>query len=147
MVAVLAFQIFSVLRTEDDEEYNIPTAPRPGPSADQLDPEPPEAPPEIPPPRPMVNVDRLSTNNPFDWRRQTGPAVSADANLRPLQLLRIRGEGPDAIVQIQTETGRKWYTVGEAFESYELLDVDADAGTAEVFDESVNRTRTIRLNE
>lgn len=145
VVAVLAFQIFSVARTEEDLSQGMPSPPRPQVDPELLENPPPGLPPDLPPSKPPVNAERLAQNDPFDWSRQAGPAAGEDANLSTLRLLRIRGEGDEAIVQIETDASRKWYTVGEAFESYELLSVDAEAGTAEVFDESLNRTRTIRL--
>lgn len=147
MIAVLAFQIFSVLRTEEDQTLGMPPPPSKQADRESLEPAPPEMPPEIPPREPPVNAPRLATNDPFDWREQSaGPGAGGPAE-STLRLLRIRGEGESAFVQIQTESSRRWYSVGEAFESYELLSVDAEEGTAEVFDESLNRTRTIRLDE
>ena len=147
MVAVLAFQIFNVIRTEEDLSRGLPSSPRITADPAQLDPPPPDLPPELPPQKPPANPNVLIQNNPFDWREQRGGGGGPDTSLSTLILLRIRGEGENAIAQIETDSSRKWYSVGEAFESYELLSVDVDEGTAEVFDESLNRTRIIRLED
>lgn len=147
MVAVLAFQIFSVLRTEQEDSLGLPPTPSRVADRERLDPVPPEMPPEMPPRKPPVNPERLVENDPFDWRARTSAAAADQVSLTTLRLLRIRSAGDSAMVQIQTDSSRKWYRVGEAFESYELLSVDADAGTADIFDESLNRTITIGLDD
>lgn len=49
-------------------------------------------------------------------------------------------------VQLQTPSGvKRWYSVGEQFEQYQLLDVDADQRTCTLHDERLNRDVTLRL--
>lgn len=147
MVVVLAFQIFSVLRTQEDESASFPLPPRREADREVLQPAPPEAPPEMPPKKLPVDPNRLIANDPFDWRERASAGAAEQANVAPLRLLRIRSAGDSTMVQIETDSSRKWYQVGEAFESYELLSVDPEAGTAEIFDESLNRTRVIALED
>lgn len=147
MVAVLAFQIFSVLRTEDDNFIDPPPNPVKVAKREDLDPSPPGDPPPMPAPEAPVNENEFVEKDPFDWRERSAASTTAGAETTTLRLLRIRGTGDDLVVQIETETSRKWYRVGEAFESYEIISVDPDAGFAEIFDEASNRTRIIELED
>lgn len=147
MVAALAYQIFGVLRTQDDAAASFPPNPRREADPELLDPKPPAAPPEIPADKIPVPPEALTPNDPFDWRARDESSAADQENLVPLRLLAIRGEGDSALVQIETDSSKKWYKVGEAFESFELLSVDVEEETAEVFDEGLNRARVIELEK
>ena len=147
MVAALAYQIFGVLRTPDDAAASFPPNPRREADPELLDPRPPAAPPEIPGDNVPVPPEVLSDNDPFDWRARDESSAADQENQVTLTLLAIRGEGDSAFVQIETDSSKKWYKVGDAFESFELLSVDIDEETAEVFDEGLNRVRVIEMEK
>lgn len=142
---MLAYQIFGVLRIEEDTNISFPSNPRREPDPELLDPRPPEAPPEVPPSKPPRDPGVFIQNDPFDWREKDRAGGPEAAALGTLRLLNMQGTGDSVLIQIETETSKKWYKVGDAFESYELLSVDVEAGTAEVFDESINRARIIEM--
>jgi hypothetical protein len=147
MVVVLAYQIFTVIRTEEEDLASFPPNPRSKPEIDQLDPAPPGTPPDIPPNRSRIDP-RTFDNDPFVWRDERG-AVGGDEDIASsLRLLRFQQIGNKYRVQIDTGTSRaRWYEVGEAFESYELVSVNPDEKSVEVFDEGANKTRVLYLEE
>ncbi len=113
------------------EEWTVEQGRPPAPEASPLPPSP-------------VAYNALVKDNPFTAAtdRKDVDTTGGPPNIR---LLAIREWGNTYRAQIQTRT-RKWYEAGESFETYQLVSIDPDAGTVEIFSEQHGRTYTYALN-
>lgn len=146
MVLFLVYRVYQVVN------------PPPPPVTDPLRPPGPEPPPgfevpEVPSARelfePADDWSGLTRRNLFSYRPNQG-AQQQNAQDEEFQvnltLLSIRETFPDSgeyKVQIRSASARKWYDVGESFESYQLESVDPDTQCCDVFSDNMGRVVTI----
>lgn len=148
MVGFLIFRVYQVVYPDTPVEGND-LVPYPSKElGDDVDR--PGVPPSLPPAPRMDDWSRLWRLNPMNYRQPRlrgggGPEQSADLEI---SLLRIAEQSPGRYrAQIRTPSRDGWYEVGRAFESYELLDIDADAGTVTVFSEELQRPVVLELED
>lgn len=139
---MLAYQIMGVVRTVETKSDPIPKPPR---VRGDVVPAPPEPPTELPEHKPPIKPPNAE-DDPFVFEPERSEGSSAEEETE-LYLLNIVVSGGRYRVQIETESSSKWYSEGDAFENYEILSVDPEEGTCEIFDESRNRSRTLYLEE
>ena len=113
------------------EEWTVEQGRPPAPEASPLPPSP-------------VAYNALVKDNPFT-AANTPTDRGRDTDQPKISLLAIREWGDTYRAQIQTRT-RKWYEAGESFETYQLVSIDPDAGTVEIFSEQHGRSFTYALN-
>ncbi len=107
--------------------------------------------PPAPPPNPLppapIPFQPLVNDNPFTATTATTDGRPGDERRPDLRLLAIREWGTSGIYRanILTRT-RGWYEEGEQFETYELVSIDPEAGTVEIFSEQHGRIFTYSLN-
>ncbi len=147
MVGFLIFRVYTVVSpAADEKEGQIPPPP-----TDKIpdDANLPGDPPPPPPPPRLDDWSRLPRFNPFGPYRpvQVGGGGNQETNEQfPLRLLNIREIAPGELrAQIDSGVRSSWYAEGQAFETYEVLDIDPDAGTATVFSEREQQQRILRL--
>jgi hypothetical protein len=110
----------------------------------------PGVPPALPPPPRMDDWSRLWRLNPMNYRqpRNRGGGDNPESADLEIRLLRISELAPGRYrAQIRTPSRTGWYEEGQAFESYELLDIDAEAGTVTVFSEQLQRAVPLELED
>ncbi len=106
----------------------------------------PPTPPANPLPPPPVAYTALVKDNPFTATTTTDDGTRTEERPPELQLLDIKPMGDNAYrAYIQTRA-RKWYREGEQFESYQLVSIDPEAGTVEIFSERHGRSFMFSLN-
>ncbi len=106
---------------------------------------------------PTVNVPGLEPRQTQDWVTVYTPdpfwyysqltantEKTKDVQDAGIKLILIRKVRDEYRAQLQTESSTKWYTEGDAFESFELLKIDPDAGTCQVRSERLGRVITLR---
>jgi len=90
----------------------------------------------------------IYTPNPFWYfsgltAGESGPKKEAvDAGIK---LIRIKKVKDKYRAQLQTEGSTQWYDEGESFESFDLLKIDADAGTCQIKSERLGKVITLSL--
>lgn len=142
LAVMVCFLIFRV--------YQVVKPPTPGPDGPILRMPGNEFPIDIPDrpgtPAPVAGIPARETwtdltRRPPWFYRRPGQSRGGAENTDELQLtvLNFQGTGDNVRVRIRTEGSRKWYSVGDAFESYELLSVDLDTGCIEVFSEALGK--------
>ena len=150
MVLVLAYRVYGVLTPpppadwprlmppkqnlpEDQEERQIIGLPGNPPARPLMD-------------MPAVYVD-FYERNPFWYhsgqtREESSTEVTAeDLNI---QLLSIQNVAGNPKAQLKSTSTTKWYSAGEQFEEFELLEIDTDTQTVVVFSERYDRPFTLR---
>lgn len=105
----------------------------------------PPMPPANPLPPAPVPYNALVKDNPFA-ATSTGSSGPTGAEERPpLALLAIREWGDGTYrAQIYTRT-RKWYEEGEQFETYQLISINPEEKTVEIFSEQHGRSFTYEV--
>ncbi len=137
VVGILVFRVYQVVQPTTGTD--VATIPRP-PSSSALSA--PSLSPNIvvqekPEPRTALLV-----RNPFVWQAQGGQSrvVDAESGKPDLVLLRIQERpGGGAQAQIRSGPSRKWYNVGEKFESYELTDIDVENQKIKIYSEEMRK--------
>ena len=140
MVVLLGFRIYAILNPsslEDTPKFFAP--PRTELSENVKTP-------GIPPRAPMLDRSEdwsaLLTRDMFIYEKpRESSTLTADGEVSNVKVLRIREVAPGKFrVQIQTEAAaRKWYSVGDAFETYTLRAVDIDTQCCELFDDRTGK--------
>ena len=136
MVAILCWHVYKVVyppKEEPQVEHRLPSGAVPDrPLSDVLP----------PPARQSTSWDLVYTPNPFWYlsaQKETGKTSEGPTDAG-ISLLRIRKVGGDKYkAQLRTANTTRWYEQGEAFESFELLRIDPEAGTCEVRSERLGR--------
>ncbi|MBI1317455.1 MAG: hypothetical protein GC168_00715 [Candidatus Hydrogenedens sp.] len=145
MVVLLCRQVYAVVYPpEPEQEASLPLPRTPDPA---------DLPPEVDPPSPepisglrtpgeYVNLYR---KNPF-WYYSTRSegATGSDSDTLNIQLLDIRVAGSRVTARLKTNAATKWYVKGDKFEEYQLLDIDPEAGTVEIYSESKGTQETLQ---
>jgi hypothetical protein len=149
MVGFLIFRVYQVV-------YPDPAGPttddvRPPRSKVPDDVETPGIPPTIPGVPRTDDWSRLWRFNPLNYRQprtRGGSTTDPSAGEIDLQVIRISPFGQGKYrAQIKSPGRTGWYEEGQAFESYELLAIDADAGTVTVFSEQLQRSVELQLEK
>ena len=150
MLLILAYRVYGVLTYSVEADW-----PKPIPPKQQL-PQESEARKSIglpgdPPPRPLMDMPAVYVDfyerNPFWYhsgqnREESNREVTAeDLNI---QLLDIQDVGGNPRARLRSSRTTSWYSAGEQFEEFELLEIDADALTVVVFSERYDRPFTLR---
>ena len=142
MVVLLSFRIYAILNPsslEDSQKVFAP--PRTELTEDVKTP-------GLPPRAPVLDRSEdwsaLFTRDMFIYEKpKESTSLTRDGETSTLTVLRIREGLPGSgkfRVQIQTEAAaKKWYSVGDAFETYTLLAVDLDTQCCEIFDDRLGR--------
>lgn len=108
----------------------------------------PGAPPEIPPAFRSENWNALANRNPFWYYGTKSAEDAAGAKAEDVQifLTRIsRGKGGVLQAQLRTQGSTKWYSEGESFEKFQLLRINPEQKTCEVYSESLRKTITLNI--
>lgn len=142
LVAVLAYRVYKVMT----ETYELPDLPSGGgvnaAASDESGTNP------IPTDEgSSENYRTLSDRNPFWYygARTEGTAAEGTTEEDEIILLDIqRRPGGQYAAQILT-TGTKWYQEGEEFESYQLLKIDPENRTVEVYSGKSGTTLTLTM--
>jgi len=145
MVGLLCRQVYAVVYPPAPEVADNLPLPR--------NPDPEDLPPEIDPPaaQPIAGLRspgeyaNLDRSNPFwYYSTQAEGGAATDSDAIDIQLLDIRVAGTKVRAQLQTKATKKWYDEGDKFEEFQLLDIDPDAGTVEIFSEGQGRQVTLQ---
>jgi len=152
MVGLLCRQVYAVVYPPAPEVAdNLPLPKNPDPEAQPG--EPGALPPEIDPPKAQpisglrspgeyANLDR---SNPFwYYSTQAEGGGASDADTLNIQLLDIRVAGTKVRARLKTNATTKWYDEGDKFEEYQLLDIDPDARTVEIYSEADGKQSTLQ---
>ena len=107
--------------------------------------------PPAPPPNPLppapVPYQSLVSDNPFTATTTTSDGRPGDERRPEMRLLAIREWGATGQYRanILTRT-RGWYEEGEQFETYELVSIDPEAGTVDIYSEQHGQIFTYSLS-
>lgn len=151
MVVFLCWRVYKVIQPPEEVATPNHTLPR---TALPEDPDElkalgfPGAPPEVPPAFRSENWNALSGSNPF-WYYGTkateDPSAQKAENVQ-IFLTRIsKGKGGVLQAQLRTQSLTKWYSEGESFESFQLLRINPEQKTCEVYSEGLRKTITLTI--
>jgi hypothetical protein len=147
VVGLLCWQMYQVANPKPPDEMVVVPPPLPKPPDDW------EGGPPWPPPGPPRKGPEdwrgLYARNPM-WVFAHSPEndnISDRGEQDPgIRLLKIM-EMPDGSVRAWLETNtREWYLPGDKFESFELLSIDPEAQTCEVFSEKLAQPITLHVS-
>ena len=150
MVLVLAYRVYGVLSPPPPPDW-----PKLSPPKQQL-PQEQEYRQELglpsdPPARPLMDMPFVYVafyeRNPFWYHSgQTQEASSTEVTAADLniQLLNIQDVAGNPKAQLRSARTTKWYSAGEQFEEFELLEIDVATETVVVFSERYDRPFTLR---
>lgn len=149
MVLVLAYRVYQVLNPPPPKQWAMPATPRTELPDDPVAREPLGLP-SAPPPRPPMTLpgDYVSfyERNPFWYHSGTsgqdgGQEVrTEDLNIHLLNVQTGADGSPRARLRGRT-TG--WYSNGEQFEEFEVLEINPDTDTVVVYSERYGRSFTL----
>lgn len=141
MVAILVFRVYQVLNPLEIET---------GPNFRIPGPNPPEGigpglPPSPPPREPTDDWSRLWRRTIWRWDAQRGGGGGpgdgqgqAEERLE-ISLLDLREVNGTWRARIQTQSRATWRELGEQFEQYTLMEIDADQGCVTIFSDRLQR--------
>ena len=150
MLLVLVYRVYSVLVPPPPSDWVRLVAPKSQLPQDQQDRQ------EIglpsnPPTRPLMDMPAVYVNfyerNPFWYhsgqaRVETSERVTAeDLNV---QLLDVQDAGGKPRARLQSARTTAWYSAGEQFEEFELLEIDSDTESVKIFSERYDRPFTLQ---
>ena len=112
--------------------------------------EPPEGamPPSWPDPPDRPDTTKLQENNPFTTRslRRDSDDMNVQDTRPNLTVLKIQQTPKGPRVEIRTQTVRpKWYEEGEPFESFEIIRIDVENLTVDIYSEEHRNTFTVKV--
>jgi hypothetical protein len=152
MLLILCWRVFQVVSPPDEEAMDRPTPPPP-PAQTEPPPDweggPPERPimPGVPP---QQDYSSLHQKNPF-WFHGTqmggtgrGGADGDEVDVT-LESIQVPPSGEPLAKLVAGDA--KWYKEGEAFQSYQVLSIDPDAGTCEIYSEKLGQRITLRVSD
>jgi hypothetical protein len=146
MVGFLMYRVYQVVNPIVGPEARLPSPPRSN-IGDDVDR--PGLPPPPPPPPRTDDWSRLWRFNPFEFRQPRASRTTDGENpadVLEIRLLRITPSGGGKFrAQIATPGRTAFYEEGQSFESYELLEIDPDAGTVTIFSEGLQKTAVLEL--
>ncbi len=141
LVAVLIWNVYKVATAA--EEPDETKAVRIIKTTDDL--EPVRAP--LPPPPPPINDWKsIYTPNPFWYTPGAGTVAQDQKKQVDIKLLSIQPGRDGYRVRLQSGNNRAWHSVGGAFESYEVISIDPDAGTCQVRSEGDGSILTLSIS-
>lgn len=150
MLVVLAYRVYGVINPEPPQTW-----PR-LPSPQTLLPEDPAErqqlglPSDPPPPLPMElpgNYVSIYENNPFWYysgRSESTGTQTVTAEDLGIRLLDIQDAGGRPRARLRTVRTTAWYSENEQFEEYELLRIDPETQTVEVYSEKYKQKFTLK---
>lgn len=145
LVAILAYRVYRVMT----ETYEIPDPPRLGAAPVKEPGSEDTANAALPAPETSSeNYQSLSERNPFWYygTRTEGASAQDVTEEDDILLLDIQPRpGGRYAARIQTR-GVKWYQEGEEFESYQVLKIDPEARTVEVYSGKSGTTLTLTMS-
>ena len=145
MVAILCERVYDVMNPKSvDDALPIPRKPASDASG--------VIPPNNPPPPPsdligeswsLLHIRPVTLfEKPYIGQRDRDDDFGSN-----LELQEMRKSGKNYSVKISTGQGRaRWYREGESFESYEIVFIDPDKETVQVYSEEANKTITLNIN-
>ena len=147
MVAVLCQRVYDVMNPKGLGEADpIPHMP----FRDESNVDIPKNPPQIPQdllPESWTLLHKRPPTLFVQPRRPTDPTNPGGPDTSNLELRDIKKSGDGYRVQIFTGQGRpRWYEEGDRFESYEIVFIDPDEETVQVYSEETNRPLTLERN-
>jgi hypothetical protein len=149
LAVMVCFLVLRVYQVVSPQEAGPTARPYPLPGKELPPDSPPPGLPPAPPPAPRTaDWSQLWRYSIFNYRQPrvgTGPADRGDRQTVKLDVLRIR-QMADGNYMAQIRTLRdKWYREGEAFETYEVLDIDPEAQTVTIFVEQEQKAMTFSV--
>lgn len=141
MVVFLSFRIYTILNPSAPEDPKIFVPPRKELAEDVKTP---GTPPRVPALNRSEDWSVLYTRDMFIYEKpKESSSLTEAGETSNITVHRIREGLPGSgtfRVQIQTEAAaKKWYSVGDAFETYTLLAVDFDTKCCEFFDDRLGK--------
>ena len=140
MVVLLSFRIYAILNPSSPEDAQKIFAPPRTELTENVET------PGVPPRALALNRSEdwsaLLTRDMFIYEKSRDTStLTPDGEISNVRILRIREVSPGKFrIQIQTEAAaKKWYSVGDAFETYTLLAVDLDTQCCELFDDRLGK--------
>jgi hypothetical protein len=150
LVVVLCYRVYLVVyppAPEADVRITMPRNPQ-NVAPEELSEITPGTPPAAPPPFIRETWRSLYVRNPFTYYAAEGGGETAGAEELNISLLDIQilPNGKER-ARIRTSSTVKWYTEGEKFEQFELLEIDPDAQTAVVYSEQLAKRLDLEIGE
>jgi hypothetical protein len=155
MVAFLVYRVYQVVYPPPMEEGPVvrpPKAKLPDDAAERNELVQQATLPPPPPPRELLavpgNYAIVHRNNAlWYYSAQQGSTDQGEITAAGLglYLLDIQRVGTRLRARLQTGSTTRWYNEGEKFEAFELLRVDPEQGTVEVYAEQYGRQLTVQL--
>lgn len=141
MVAVLVWRVVEVINPAEPELARNFAVPR---SGAVVVPQPPQTPrPQVPPP-----TTPLTRANPFWYYANPNAAAGGGEEGAPdLTLMNIQNQpqGPVAMIRVGQDRARA-VRVGDELATYQIMEIDPEAETVTVYDESTATTHVISRN-
>lgn len=130
MVGFLVYRIYIVLQPQEEDSFVVRP---PSPTITDKVVLPTELP-DMPKQGSGSSVAPLWRNSPLHFSEGRGGAGGGGAIASSIKVLMF-AEKPDGSfrVRLQTDT-KKWYSVGEEFETYKILEIDGEAETVRIYD-------------
>jgi len=149
VVIILIYRVYVVLYPPPPEEGTVLMPPKP-----RL-PDDPELRGTLEPPAPALRPPMdlpgtyaaLYKRNPFTIHsdRAGGDGREVQAKDLDIKLLKIQEGRGRPRAQLQTASARKWYDEGSQFEKFELLEINAEEQTVEVYSEEHTRRFILKM--
>ncbi|MCC6142987.1 MAG: hypothetical protein IT368_04170 [Candidatus Hydrogenedentes bacterium] len=150
LVAVLCYRVYLVVYPPAPEAEVFASVPK---DPEDLDPQTleeitPGNPPVAPPPLIRETWRTLQVRNPFTYYSAEGGSGTGQEQEVEMALLDIQvlPNGKER-AKIRTASTTKWYTEGEKFEQFELLEIDPDAQTAVVYSEQLAKRLDLKIGQ
>ena len=143
MVVVLCWYVYKALNPPEQEDDILMVLPKSevGSEVGGVEwPPPPAA-------RRPVDWSSIHKRSPFWYFSTPGATEQNDRGEQDarISLLNIRVVSGRPRAQLQTESSKKWYDEGESFESFELLKIDPEAETCDVYSERLGKVVILEL--
>lgn len=145
MIIILCQRVYDVMNPEtEDAAARIPPMPFSTSDNVPIPRNPPLPPPDLAPQNWILLESRPNT---LFVKPRSGPNVNDNQeDVTDLVLHRIRNSGRVPRVQISTGQGRpRWYEEGAKFESYEIVFIDPENQTCQVYSEEASKPITLTL--
>jgi hypothetical protein len=103
--------------------------------------------PQPPPPKPLNTPEDITSilKNPFTRMTGTAEVTTTEENIELLKII-VWSDG-SLRAQLRTSQDTGYYKEGEAFSTFEVLSIDQEAGTVEVYSAESNRRLTLSVGQ